>query len=71
MENTNQKAEFEKIMRRVYRFSSLGNAQDFAYRSIPPYLVMLGDADLDRCEYWVVPARIAHKLEAMGYEYAD
>lgn len=71
MENSNRNAEFDKIMRRVYHFSSFDLAQDFAYRCIPPYLVMLGDADLDRCEYWVVPAGVAHKLEAMGYEYAD
>jgi hypothetical protein len=48
----------------VCKFSSFGLAQEFAYRTQKPHLILHGDDG----KFWVTTLRVASLLESAGYE---
>ena len=54
----------------ITTFHSEENARSFASR-VRAGMVVLGDADEDRSEFWVCTMALAAKLERAGYEVAS
>lgn len=58
------------IQSTMFRFNSLANATAFQARANDLMMIVLGDHDGERGEFWVVTPADAARLERAGYEMA-
>lgn len=54
----------------IFRFNTLTYAEAMVGRALCPMMIVLGDHDGERGEYWVVTPADATRLARAGYEYA-
>lgn len=54
----------------IFRFNTLAYAEAMVGRALYPMMIVLGDHDGERGEYWVVTPADATRLVRAGYEYA-
>lgn len=54
----------------IVRFNTLAYAEAMVGRALYPMMIVLGDCDGERGEYWVVTPADASRLVRAGYEYA-
>lgn len=61
--------EYTNLMKRVARFRSLANAQQYADGATKLHMILMGDADEDGGCFWVAVPAVTEKLHRAGYEY--
>lgn len=58
------------IQSTMFRFTTLANAKAFQARANDIMMIVLGDHDGERSEFWVVMPADATRLTRAGYEMA-